>query len=366
MTQLLAIKLFTGAPEAGSLQWDSEALTAPLLPCFAPGHLSVEPQALRQTEARPVWRSLPLHNTIAPGRDILPDRVPRTTALTAENSFDTTSPSFPTTQNLSFASTTSSPNNPSTSAEPTNALSQFYEHSFALHEAIPSSQLLSPHSSACTSFLTTTSSPSDSYTEPPTHLPLPIPDSTPLTPLRALPSASHILSLHPQTPTVNLLICILSLPPPRLIHPRRGGPPLLLTEMLVADDTKAGFGLNIWLPSSDSQSPNLRAVVGTLRPQDVVLARNVALSAFRGVVYGQSLRRDTTRLELMYRSGGGGAYSARDLADGGLKEGVVERVRAVRRWVMDFVGGGRTEEDRNEEGREKSVRDALMLPPDTQ
>ena len=136
--------------------------------------------------------------------------------------------------------------------------------------------------------------------------------------------------------------------------------------MLVADDTKAGFGLNIWLPAADSQSPHLRAAVGALRPQDVVLARNVALSAFRGVVYGQSLRRDTTRLELMYRSGGGGTYSARDLAEEGAKEGVVGRVRAVRRWVMEFVGGGRTEGERTEGGRGKGVRDALMLPPDTQ
>ncbi|MCJ1432904.1 hypothetical protein MMC27_002262 [Xylographa pallens] len=365
MTQLLAVKLFTGAPEAGSLRWDSEALTAPLLPCFAPSYLSIEQQALRQTEDKPVWRSLPLHSTIGPARDIQPDEGPHTTALTAKDSFDTTSASFATTQYLSVPSTTSSTNDPYKSAEPSDALTQFYEHSFALHEAIPSSQLLSPHSSAHTSFLST-SSLSSAHISPPTHSSLPAPNPVPLTPLRALPPASHILSLHPQTPTVNLLICILSLPPPRLIHPRRGGPPLLLTEMLVADDTKAGFGLNIWLPSADSQSPHLRAAVDNLRPQDVVLAHNVALSAFRGVVYGQSLRRDTTRLELMYRSGGGGTYSAKDLADGGSKEGLAQRVRVVKRWVMDFVGGARTEGDRNEGGRGKSVRDALMLPPDTQ
>ncbi|MCJ1317613.1 hypothetical protein MMC15_002938 [Xylographa vitiligo] len=360
MTQLLTIKLFTGAPEASSLQWDNEALTAPLLPCFAPGYLSVAQQPLRQTETGPVWRSLPLHHPIDLSKDIQPADGPHTTASTAASSFDTSPPSLPTAANHSFASTTAPP-----SASPTDALSQFYEHSFALHEAVPSSQLLSPHSSsssssAHTSFLSTSSHPS-----PTPHIPLP-----PLTPLRALPPASHILALHPQTPTVNLLICILAVPPPRRIHPRRGGPPLLLTEILVADDTRPGFGLNVWLPAAAdcAQSPRLRAALGALRPRDVVLARNVALSAFRGVVYGQSLRRDATRLEVMFRSGGGGVYSARELADGGEGEGegVVGRVRAVRRWVMEFVGGGPTEGDPEEGSKKKSVPDALMLPPDTQ
>ncbi|MCJ1388404.1 hypothetical protein MMC18_001251 [Xylographa bjoerkii] len=361
----MAVKLFTGAPEASSLQWDSKALTAPLLPCFATEYLPVEQQVPRQRDTRPIWRSLPLHNALVPTGDIPRPEVPDAAAWAAENSFDNSSTSFPATQNLSFPSTTNSSNDTSTSAQPNDVLTQFYEHSFALHEDIPSSQLLSPHSSASTSFLTS-SSPSDSHSSPPTHSPLPAFNPIPLTPLHSLPSAAHILSLHPQTPTVNLLICILSLPAPRLIHPRRGGPPLLLTEILVADDTKAGFGLNIWLPSSDSQSPNLRAVVGTLRPQDVVLARNVALSAFRGVVYGQSLRRDTTRLELMFRSGGGGVYSARDLADGSLKGGVVERVRTVRQWVMDFVGGDQTEGNHDESSMGKGAPVAPMLPPDTQ
>ena len=106
--------------------------------------------------------------------------------------------------------------------------------------------------------------------------------------------------------------------------------------------------------------------MGALRVRDVVLARNVALGAFRGVVYGQSLRRDATRLELMFRAGGGGVYSARELESGGVKGMVVERVRAVRRWVMEFVGGGCMEGDRGEGSPGKSIRDAVMLPPDTQ
>ncbi|MCJ1397840.1 hypothetical protein MMC11_001036 [Xylographa trunciseda] len=370
MTQTLTIKLFTGAPEANSLRWDNEALTAPLLPCFATRYLPLEQQSLPQSTPRPAWRSLPVHNALVPADAINPSKVPHTTASTAEPSINNSSTSLPSTHNLSFPSTTSSSNDTSPSAEPNDLLTQFYEHSFALHEDVPSSQLLSPHSSASTSFLTTTttsSSPSVSHTEPPTQTPQPAPNPLPLTLLRALPPASHILALHPQTPTVNLLICILSLPPARLIHPRRGGPPLHLTEILVADDTRAGFGLNVWLPAaSEARSPGLRAAVGALRPRDVVLARNVALSAFRGVVYGQSLRRDTTRLELMYRSGGGGVYSARDLADGAVKGGVVERVRVVRQWAMDFVGGGRTDGDCDGGSKRKVEPATLMLPPDTQ
>ncbi|MCJ1284467.1 hypothetical protein MMC26_003799 [Xylographa opegraphella] len=360
MTHLLSIKLLTGAPEASSLQWDSEALTAPLLPCFTRPYAPSGHHPDRRTESQPVWRSLALHHDIRPAGLVQHDEgPPSTTASTAATSVDPTS---------SFAPSTSSAGaSPSPSAAPAaadddddDAQTQFYEHSFALHEALPSSQPRSPCSTIATSLASTRSC---------TRSPSPTPPHIALTPLRTLPTASHIHALHPQTPTVNVLICILSAPPPRTIHPRRGGPALLLTELLVADETRAGVGLNIWLPAkADARSPRLRAAVDALRPRDVVLARNVALGAFRGVVYGQSLRRDMTSLELMYRSGGGGRYSARELAEGGAKEGIVERVWVVRRWVMEFVGegGGPVGGDRNEGCQTRRVPDALMLPPDTQ
>ena len=100
--------------------------------------------------------------------------------------------------------------------------------------------------------------------------------------------------------------------------------------------------------------------------RDVVLMRNVALTSFRGRVYGQSLRRGMTRVELVYRFGGQGEEAERGVLAGMGREldgeggGVVlEKVRRVREWVLGFVGGG----DRRKGGKgEKGVQ----LPPDTQ
>ena len=84
-----------------------------------------------------------------------------------------------------------------------------------------------------------------------------------------------------------------------------------------------------------------------LRARDVVLVRNVALAAFRGRVYGQSLRRGVTRVELIWRGGDGGRRGW---------EGV-EKARRVREWVLGFVGDG---------GRGKGGDGGMQLPADTQ
>ena len=92
---------------------------------------------------------------------------------------------------------------------------------------------------------------------------------------------------------------------------------------------------------------DLRVMMEGLRVRDVVLVRNVALAAFRGRVYGQSLRRGVTRVDLVWRGGG---VERRGW------EGV-EKVRRVREWVLGFVGGGG-----DGGGRERGVQ----LPADTQ
>jgi len=109
-----------------------------------------------------------------------------------------------------------------------------------------------------------------------------------------------------------------------------------------------------------------------------VLMRNVALNSFKGKVYGQSLRKDVTKVWLLYRNkvdreDEGGCYRGRDLegdgTEGGTGNGNVEKqlfkTRRVRDWVLRFlgtsgagggIGGGR---DRNR-GMEE------VLPIDTQ
>ncbi|KAL9008995.1 MAG: hypothetical protein Q9180_009445 [Flavoplaca navasiana] len=168
--------------------------------------------------------------------------------------------------------------------------------------------------------------------------------------------------------TVNLLLGIIAMPPPRTIITRKDARTISLLELTVGDETKAGFGINIWLPAPFSYlkpgEVDLRAEMEKLRVRDVVLMRNVALTSFRGRVYGQSLRRGMTRVELLYRFGGEGAE--RGVAAGMERElngegggAVAEKVRRVREWVLGFVSGG--------DGKRKGKGDKdVQLPPDTQ
>ena len=125
-----------------------------------------------------------------------------------------------------------------------------------------------------------------------------------------------------------------------------------LVEMLVGDDKKAGFGINLWVsPDPHNGNPSvLETDLAHLRPQDVILARNVALGSFGGKVYGHSLQRDITTLDLLYRnvvdaSDTPGAFDVRgiedtdDNNDEDVIGGQLAKLRRVRRWVMEFVGG---------------------------
>jgi len=103
--------------------------------------------------------------------------------------------------------------------------------------------------------------------------------------------------------------------------------------------------------------------------------RNVALNSFKGKVYGQSLRKEVTKVWLLYRNrvdreDEGGCYRGRDL-DGGEGEGEGERTgervvekqllktRRVREWVLRSLGtsGG-------VRGRDRDMEE--VLPIDTQ
>lgn len=114
-----------------------------------------------------------------------------------------------------------------------------------------------------------------------------------------------------------------------------------------------------------------------------MLARNVALSAFRGKVYGQSLRGEATTLDLLYRdvvdaSDRGGAFREWEL-EGGEEEGggrggdeggaaqAMEKIQTVRRWVREFVARGTT--PKGDDGASAGVgraTTAVALPEDTQ
>lgn len=139
----------------------------------------------------------------------------------------------------------------------------------------------------------------------------PPPVSLHLSDLDDVPPAKRIVALQPQTVTLNLLVGVISVAQPRTVT-TCWGQALSLVEVLVGDDTAAGFAVTFWL-SSDSAAES--SLVG-LRRQDVVLMENVALHVFRGKVYGQSLRKGLTRVHLLWRRDGSGHYSTRSLDAG--------------------------------------------------
>ena len=242
---------------------------------------------------------------------------------------------------------------------------QYYEQSFAIHENLPSSQIVGAES--LDEFFTTepeedcsTSFSASSPSHPEAQLARSRLTSTHLSQLKDIPNAAHLSSITPQTITVNLVVGIISISQPRTIKTRKGGRTIDLVEILVGDDTKAGFGINIWLlpvPSQESNSSrhaalhqndeNLRPQTLHLRPQDVVLAKTIALTSFRGKVYGQSLRKGMTTLDLLYRNpldgdDARGAYGPAELDQAAAIDDdepqQVRRVRDVKDWVMRFVG----------------------------
>jgi hypothetical protein len=182
-----------------------------------------------------------------------------------------------------------------------------------------------------------------------------------------VPNAVYLSSIYPQTMTVNLIVGIISIPEPRAIRTRQGAG-VELIEVLVGDETKSGFGINFWLSSSPSAHGDTRSILSGLRTRDVVLMRNVALSSFRGEVYGQSLRKEMTKVHLLYRNrvdknDVGGYYNTADLSGGEPVLPQVEKTRKVREWVLKFVGIGAGPQKGKGPAFEASKE---VLPPDTQ
>ncbi|PBP27879.1 hypothetical protein BUE80_DR001189 [Diplocarpon rosae] len=367
--------MFTGAPLASSLEWDPDNLLDTFIDHIA-RFLGVksgctDPKSAPSTHPR--WRSLPL------------DRQHLTTGLTQPDSFDQhrlfTGYSHSCHEGASFFTTSQVESEisqfesskdlfASTQAQISQVLSQFYEESYACHEDVPSSQIASasqgPASFTSDEFSFTSSSFESTFRA--TGQSIEVPISGRLTNIKDVPRTEYLNSIQPQTMTVNLIVGIISLLEPRTVRTRRG-PDVPLIEVLVGDETKSGFGVNFWISSARRVEGDMRSVLEGLRPQDIVLMRNVALNSFRGRVYGQSLRKEMTKVHLLYRNrvdktDVGGCYSAADLVGGG--EGVhpqVEKTRRVREWVMKFVGVG------SMKGKGKSRALELTdetLPPDTQ
>jgi hypothetical protein len=196
-----------------------------------------------------------------------------------------------------------------------------------------------------------------------------------LTDLKHVPPASYLTRIHPQTMTVNLLAAVINVSAPRIVRLRKAVPgrtEMEIIELLLGDDTKAGFSVSFWLTPVESQQPQkskhdeaaLREQLQVLRPGSIVLIKNVALHVWKNGVYGQSLSwrfaRNKTSISAC-------PDEDEDDEDGlGLMEkGVKKKLGRVRAWTWEFVGR-RQETAGGLKKRKSGPRGELFLPPDTQ
>ncbi|KAM0667141.1 hypothetical protein ACQRIU_004996 [Beauveria bassiana] len=260
-------------------------------------------------------------------------------------------------------------------------LTEFCKQSLAIHHSLSSSSQLDYDdvnaTTTTTSFLDETSFLSSLTTPTVGGQQRPaapnIPPAAHLSDLEDVPSAKHVISLQPQTITLNIIAGVLSIAQPRSVT-TRWGTALLLVEVLLGDDTKSGFAVTFWLArdaatmvGGGGDDGDGDGLLGGLRRQDVVLLQNVALHVFRGKVYGQSLRRGQTKVHLLWskRMDARACYSSRALNaardddddDAGAEDPQIAKTRLVRDWVIRFVGA-----DPEVRGRNKD--DIWDRPPD--
>ncbi|KAI1145767.1 hypothetical protein F4825DRAFT_442847 [Nemania diffusa] len=336
------VVIFAGAPEGHTLDWTVPNLLNHFLEpiaSFARMETSPEP-SLREvsflsTSDPAVWRSIPLH------RERLPTGFSQTHAL---DHFYEGSPEFFTTLSKSFEDTSYV----SEDGLDQRIIDKFYDHSIAIHGDVPSSQLPSMSLTTDESSFETTDGLSEakstqadnSITELHSVRETGIKH---LSDLEDLPDAKHLLSISPQTMTVNLIVGIISIAEPRTVRTRWGATESLV-ELLVADETKSGFSITFWMSSKPSDTNTL---VRNLRRQDIILLQNVALGVFMNKVHGHSLRKGHTKIDLLHRrridkGDTGGVYSMRDVSSTRRAHPQLAKTRKVWGWLIHFVGDGGT------------------------
>ena len=257
-------------------------------------------------------------------------------------------------------------------------LSQFYDHSISIHEStcIPISNAsnfdsmeetgIEPES--ITSFVDIDAS----YRSE--HLQAPFPPLLgPLRDLKDIPNAGYLRFIAPQTVTVNILVGILAIHPPRRVTTRQWKQERDIVELVVGDETKTDFRVTFWLlpegSGMDAAAMNgddvLRTALAHLRPRDIILLRTVGLSSFQDRVYGQSLRRSVTKVDLLYRwpvntTDCGGMYTSRMINAASDDDLPLLKARRVRQWVLDHIWS-----DMDGDHRMDGVPSNLHLPPDS-
>ncbi|OTA62404.1 hypothetical protein K449DRAFT_434068 [Hypoxylon sp. EC38] len=361
------ILILAGAPENHKLDWTESNLLNQFLDPIAtfaslddPSTSAATTTVLGSSLDVALWRSVPLEKAALPtgfsqlhqvGQDYHGD----------ERFFVALTASFESASSLTGYSGISQ-----------EILDRFYDHSLAVHDDIPSSQLPTLSFSTDESSLLNTTEERSTQDSTQNNKPTPpyqplAAQSAHLSDLEDVPSAAYLQSISPQTMTVNLIVGIISIAEPRTVKTRWGSTKSLI-ELLVGDETKSGFSVTFWLTPELNESSS--KILRELRRQDIVLLRNVALSVFMKKVHGYSLRKGLTKVDLLNRrkldkDDRGGLYSMKDVSSKKPAHPQLLKTRRVREWVMNFVGGGGTALGKRKQNG-KPMRTWDMPPEDTQ
>lgn len=339
-----------GAPLSGNLDWDEDELLNAAVPPF------------HDTDTSTEISTRPEHQTYL-GQDSIKWRVLQPLSSdTVDDHYDfywgPQDPNFLTSHQLINADSVKNDENHT-------ALSQFYGHSFAIHEnsEISGSDVQEDLTQELDSIEAASSPSKDLYPLPPFRI------NGPLRDLKDIPTARDLQTIVPQTISVNLVVGIIAVHPPRRVITRQWKKEFDIIELVVGDETRAGFGVNFWLPASvladqtaakAERTDGLGRSLARLRPQDIVLLRTVGLGSFRDQVYGQSLRGGMTQVDLLHRPSTDAGEL--DKVPTNVQGDLPRKLRKVREWILRFVGtdgvGGTSPGmPETERGR---------LPPDTQ
>ncbi|CAG7938499.1 unnamed protein product [Penicillium nalgiovense] len=325
-----------GAPLSANLNWDTDELLNKPIPPFHDNTSSPEQQlSLEQPPVR--WRVL------------------RSSVDKLGDNYDSfqgyEDPAFFISHQLAVA-TDATDATDATQEQSEDSILQFYDHSFAIHETsevagsdVYVTDSMQDSSLGEDSVLASFEGLGKPDTPRSPHI-LHIPG--PLSNLQDLPTARYIQSIAPQTMTVNMIVGVLAVHPPRRIVTRQWKTELDLIEFVVGDETRAGFAVNFWLEpekptaAKNNEADRLRRSLSSIRPRDIVLLRTVGLSTFQDRVYGQSLRRGMTTVELLHRqpvdvTDAVGFYQGRIEEGSSHDDQPVLKVRRVRNWMLRFV-----------------------------
>lgn len=274
--------------------------------------------------------------------------------------------------------------------EDPSAAHDYLQHSLIFYDTLMSSQVVQDvvedNTVNSSSFLTTSFGTTSSATSSPSPmdnhvLVLQVPSAMAVTPLGSLPSAHHLRSIYPQTPTPNFLCALMTTPERREVFVHKGGYRMELWEVIVGDDTRSNFKVTFWLrPPRESNNDQNHAQIPLLQTLErlqvgnILLLRNIALTSFRDTVYGQSLNTAITRartsIDVLTKSGGMSVMQV-----GGLPASVVEAFTRVKRWTRSHVAGEPEHTRKRRDGSLRpgnAVKRAFLssardddLPPDT-